>query len=408
MHRSSSLTHAHTVNSGQHYDVIIIGAGAAGLMCAATAGYRGKRVLLLDHAKQAGRKILISGGGRSNFTNLYISPDNYISTNPHFCKSALARYSQWDFIALVDKYGIPWHEKTLGQLFCDHSSKDIVQLLLSECRHAKVHIQLRTDVLALQHHQEQFQLTTSMGNFTAEKLVIACGGLSMPKLGATSFGYKVAEQFGHRIEPVRAGLVPFTLHDQDKENYAELAGLSLDVIAHNDTIGFTEAMLFTHRGLSGPAMLQLSSYWQAGEVFYVNLRPNCTNLDDLLEARTLRPKLGLHSLLQQWLPKRFAHLLCMSQGWCNKNLADYSNEQLEQIAYTLENWPVKPNGTEGYRTAEVTLGGVNVDEVSSKTMESKRQPGLYFIGEVLDVTGWLGGYNFQWAWSSGWVAGQSV
>lgn len=391
-----------------NYDVIVIGAGAAGLMCAATAGYQGKRVLLLDHGKQAGRKILISGGGRSNFTNMYTTPENFISGNPHFCKSALSRYTQWDFIALVDKHGIPWHEKTLGQLFCDDSAKDLVRMLLKECQQAGVTVQLRTEVLKVAHTNDVFQLETSVSNYAAKNLVVACGGLSMPKLGATPFGYKIAEQFGHTIEPVRAGLVPFTLHEQEKEQFAELAGLSLDVIAENERISFPEAMLFTHRGLSGPAMLQISSYWHPGEAFSVNLRPGHNILADLQGTRQQRPKLGLHSLLQQWFPKRLAQTLCDKQGWENKNLADHSNGQFEHIARTLEHWQVKPNGTEGYRTAEVTLGGVNVNEVSSKTMESKHQPGLYFIGEVLDVTGWLGGYNFQWAWSSAWVAGQSV
>lgn len=390
------------------YDVIVIGAGAAGLMCAATAAYQGKRTLLLDHGKQAGRKILISGGGRSNFTNMYTTPENFISGNPHFCKSALSRYTQWDFIAMVDKHGIPWHEKTLGQLFCDDSAKDLVRMLVKECQLAGATVQLRTEVLNVAYANEQYKLETSQGDYTCGKLVIATGGLSMPKLGATPFGYKIAEQFGHKIEPVRAGLVPFTMHDKEKEQFAELAGLSVDVVAENDRIGFPEAMLFTHRGLSGPAMLQISSYWYPGEAFSVNLRPNANVLAELQSTRQQRPKLGLYGLLQQWFPKRLAQTLCDQQGWKNKNLADHSNAEFEHIAHTLEHWQVKPNGTEGYRTAEVTLGGVNVNEVSSKTMESKLQPGLFFIGEVLDVTGWLGGYNFQWAWSSAWVAGQSV
>lgn len=398
----------HPASAQLHYDVIIIGAGAAGLMCAATAGYQGKRVLLLDHAKQAGKKILISGGGRSNFTNMYATPENYISQNPHFCKSALNRYTQWDFMALVDKHKIPWHEKTLGQLFCDNSAKDLVRMLLKECELAGAKVQLRTEILNVTYTNDQYALETSQGDYTSSKLVIATGGLSMPRLGATPFGYKIAEQFGHSIESVRAGLVPFTLHDQDKEQFAELAGLSLDVVAENTRISFPEALLFTHRGLSGPAMLQISSYWFPGETFNVNLRPGTDVLTELQNTRKQRPKLGLHGLMQQWFPKRLALTLCQQNAWANKNLADYSNAEFEQIARTIETWQVKPNGTEGYRTAEVTLGGINVNEVSSKTMESKLQPGLYFIGEVLDVTGWLGGYNFQWAWSSGWVAGQSV
>ncbi|RUO38014.1 aminoacetone oxidase family FAD-binding enzyme [Aliidiomarina taiwanensis] len=398
----------HPASAQLHYDVIIIGAGAAGLMCAATAGYQGKRVLLLDHAKQAGKKILISGGGRSNFTNMYTTPENYISQNPHFCKSALNRYTQWDFMALVDKHKIPWHEKTLGQLFCDNSAKDLVRMLLKECELAGAKVQLRTEIFNVTYTNDQYALETSQGDYTSSKLVIATGGLSMPRLGATPFGYRIAEQFGHTIEPVRAGLVPFTLHDQDKEQFAELAGLSLDVVAENTRISFPEAMLFTHRGLSGPAMLQISSYWFPGETFNVNLRPGTDVLTELQNTRKQRPKLGLHGLMQQWFPKRLAFTLCQQNAWANKNLADYSNAEFEQIARTIETWQVKPNGTEGYRTAEVTLGGVNVNEVSSKTMESKLQPELYFIGEVLDVTGWLGGYNFQWAWSSGWVAGKAV
>jgi len=391
-----------------HFDVLIIGAGAAGLMCAIEAGKRGKRVLVLDHAKQAGKKILISGGGRCNFTNLYASPENYLSANPHFCKSALSRYTQWDFIALVDKHHIPWHEKTLGQLFCDDSAKDVVNMLLTECSSAGAVVQLRTNILSIAFRNELFHVETSQGEIKAQKLVVAAGGLSMPKLCATPLGFQLAEQFGHSIKPVRAGLVPFTLHDEDKSQFAELSGLSVDVIAENKRTGFKEAMLFTHRGLSGPSMLQISSYWFPGEAIDINLLPEVDVLAELSQAKRERPKQSLHTLIQQWFPKRLAQTLCTRHAWPNKNLADCSQALLNEIGSTLSKWQIKPNGTEGYRTAEVTLGGVNVDEVSSKTMESKLQPGLYFIGEVLDVTGWLGGYNFQWAWSSGWVAGQSV
>lgn len=392
----------------EQFDVLVIGAGAAGLMCAIEAGKRGKRVLVVDHAKQAGKKILISGGGRCNFTNMYAIPENYISNNPHFCKSALSRYTQWDFISLVDKHQIPWHEKALGQLFCDNSAKEIVQMLLNECRQANVTVQLRTNILNVQFSNELFHAETNQKCVNATKLVVACGGLSMPKLCATPFGFQLAEQFGHNIRPTRAGLVPFTLHEEDKQQFAEISGLSADVVAENDRTSFKEAMLFTHRGLSGPSILQISSYWHPGEAVSINLLPEMDVESELHAKRKSNPKLGLHTLLQQWFPKRMGQMLAERHNWPNKNLADLNKTEIESIVQHLSQWQIKPNGTEGYRTAEVTLGGVNVDEVSSKTMESKHQPGLYFIGEVLDVTGWLGGYNFQWAWSSGWVAGQSV
>jgi len=395
-------------NAAAIYDVIVIGAGAAGLMAAITAANRGRNVLLLDHAKQAGKKILISGGGRCNFTNLYASPENYLSQNPHFCKSALKRYTQWDFIALVDKHQIPWHEKTLGQLFCDHSAKDIVNMLLNECRDAGVKVQLRTEITAVQHESEQYVLTTSAGDYRCDKLIVACGGLSMPKLGATPFGYKLAEQFGHSIIPVRAGLVPFTLHEHDKEQLAELSGVATNVVASNQRTSFREAMLFTHRGVSGPSILQISSYWLPGEVVTINLLPDLDVQRWLQEAKATQPRAQLTNVLSQQLPKRLVQTLARYANWPDQRMADLSNAAIQKVAASLNAWPLMPNGTEGYRTAEVTLGGVNVDEVSSKTMESKHQPGLYFVGEVLDVTGWLGGYNFQWAWSSGWVAGQSV
>lgn len=384
----------------QHFDVIIIGAGAAGLHCAWQAAARGLKVVVLDHAKQAGKKILISGGGRCNFTNMYASPENYLSQNPHFCKSALSRYTQWDFIALVEKHGIAYHEKTLGQLFCDDSAKAIVRMLLDECEQYGAKVQLRTDIEQVSWHDEHYQCVTSQGVFQAPQLVVACGGLSMPKLGATPFGYQLAEQFGHRILPVRAGLVPFTLHDNEKQAYSELSGLALDVTASTDATSFKEAMLFTHRGLSGPAILQISSYWQPGETVHIDLLPGHDAQAELQQLKQSRPKLGLRSVLQQWFPKRFALTFAEQQQWPDKNLADCSNALLTQVADTLHAWPVKPNGTEGYRTAEVTLGGVDTDQLSSKTMASKHQPGLYFIGEVVDVTGWLGGYNFQWAWAS--------
>ncbi|RAJ96389.1 NAD(P)/FAD-dependent oxidoreductase [Aliidiomarina maris] len=393
----------------KQFDVIVLGAGAAGLHCAATAARRGKRVLVLDHAKQAGKKILISGGGRCNFTNMFTSPENFISANPHFCKSALSRYTQWDFIAQVERHGIAYHEKTLGQLFCDDSAKDIVRMLLQECSDAGARVQLRTEIASVTvNDAKQYRVATNQGDYLADALVVATGGLSMPKLGATPFGFKLAEQFGHRVLPVRAGLVPFTLHDADKAQFEPLAGTACDVVAGNHLTSFKEAMLFTHRGLSGPSILQISSYWQPGEPVWLNLLPEIDALEALKQVKQQQPKSGLKAWLSSQLPKRLVSMLLQREQWPLKNMADYSHQELSDIAERLHAWPVKPNGTEGYRTAEVTLGGVDTNQVSSKTMQSNIQPGLYFIGEVLDVTGWLGGYNFQWAWSSAHVCGESV
>jgi len=391
-----------------HYQVIVLGAGAAGLMCGATSAANGRSTLVVDHAKQAGKKILISGGGRCNFTNTYTSPENFISENPHFCKSALSRYTQWDFIALVEKHGIAWHEKTLGQLFCDDTAKDIVRMLLNECASAGAEVQLRTEIRDYSHSGEHYEVVTSSGTFTADKLVIATGGLSMPKLGATPLGYKIAEHFGHSIIPVRAGLVPFTLHPDDKAAFEPLAGVSLEISASTPLNQFREAMLFTHRGVSGPAILQISSYWKPGDPVVINLLPQQDALSYLSEAKAQHPRQALTTLLQDHLPKRVVATMKAYHQWPDKNIANYADAELQQVAAQLNEWNLHPNGTEGYRTAEVTLGGVNVNEVSSKTMESKRQPGLYFIGEVLDVTGWLGGYNFQWAWSSAVACGRAV
>lgn len=391
-----------------NWDVIVIGAGAAGLHCAAHAAKRGKSVLVLDHAKQAGKKILISGGGRCNFTNMYAGPDNFLSSNPHFCKSALSRYTQWDFIGLVAEYGIPYHEKTLGQLFCDDSAKDIVRMLMSECDRYGARVQLRTEIVSVDF-DDGYCVETSRGEYRSEKLVVACGGLSMPKLGATPLGYQIAEQFGHSIVPVRAGLVPFTLQEEDKERFAELSGVAVPVTAEANDGYFREAMLFTHRGVSGPAILQVSSYWQPGEAVTINLLPDLDAYEWLKTQQQQQPKTQLNTVLQAHFPKRVVTALAEHHQWPLSNkLADTSNAQFQTIADNLNRWQLKPNGTEGYRTAEVTLGGVNVDEVSSKTMESQKQPGLYFIGEVLDVTGWLGGFNFQWAWSSGFACGSEV
>ncbi|MCA1766779.1 MAG: NAD(P)/FAD-dependent oxidoreductase [Idiomarina sp.] len=391
-----------------NWDVIIIGAGAAGLHCAAHAARRGKSVLVMDHAKQAGKKILISGGGRCNFTNMHTSPENFISSNPHFCKSALSRYTQWDFIGLVAEHGIGYHEKTLGQLFCDDSAKDIVRMLMSECDRHGAQVQLRTEIISVEH-DGNYRIDTSKGEYRCDKLVVACGGLSMPKLGATPLGYQIAEQFGHSIVPVRAGLVPFTLQEDEKARFAELSGVAVPVTAAANDGYFREAMLFTHRGVSGPAILQVSSYWQPGEAVSINLLPDLDAYEWLKTQQQQQPKTQLNTVLQQHFPKRVVITLAEQHQWPLSNkLADTSNAQFQTIADNLNRWQLKPNGTEGYRTAEVTLGGVNVDEVSSKTMESHKQPGLYFIGEVLDVTGWLGGFNFQWAWSSGFACGSEL
>jgi len=389
------------------YDVIIIGAGAAGLMCAIEAGKRKRKVLVVDHANKVGKKILMSGGGRCNFTNYGIEPENYLSHNPHFFISALARYTQWDFIDLVQKYKIAFHEKTLGQLFCDNKSKDIVAMLLTECEQAKVEIQINTSVERIKAMSPGYVLNSSKGTLHCDSLVIASGGLSIPTMGASPFAYKVAEQFGIKLWPTRAGLVPFTLDVREKELYSALSGIGIDSIVSNAKTSFREHTLFTHRGLSGPAMLQISSYWHAGETLCVNLIP-AHNLAKLLKnARQETPTKQVNSLLVHYLPKRVLDVF-IPMPLALQKLADLSNQQCEFICQKLQHWQIQPNGTEGYRTAEVTLGGVDCNAISSKTMEALQVPGLYFIGEALDVSGWLGGYNFQWAWSSGWAAGQAV
>lgn len=389
-------------------DVIVIGAGAAGLFCAAEAGKRGRSVLVLDHAKKPGRKILISGGGRCNFTNMYASPENFLSDNPHFCKSALSRYTQWDFVALVEKYNIAYHEKTLGQWFCDDSAKDIVAMLMTECNNANAKHQMQCDIRQIEKSNRGFILDTSHGPYQCESLVIACGGLSMPKLGATPFGYQIAEQFGLTIRPTRAGLVPFTLHDQDKQVLADLSGISVNASATCNNTSFNENILFTHRGLSGPAVLQISSFWEPGQKVEFNLYPNGNLYQILRDKQQSNPDAQLATVLAQVYPKRFVQAALPYFNLANKPLKQFQGKQLEQVAQAFEQWLLQPNGTEGYRTAEVTLGGVDTQHLSSKTMMAKDVDGLYFIGEVVDVTGWLGGYNFQWAWSSAWVAGQEV
>jgi predicted Rossmann fold flavoprotein len=389
-------------------DVLIIGASAAGLMCAIEAGKRGRKVMVLDHANKPGKKILMSGGGRCNFTNTDISASNYISHNPHFCKSALSRYTQWDFIALVNEYQIPYHERDLGKLFCNDSAKDILNMLLAECKKAKVSIHLDCNIKNIgQKENGAFEVESSLGIFQTASLVIASGGLSIPKMCASPLGYKVAEQFGHHIWPTTAGLVPFTLQPRDKESLAELSGIAVDSCVSNERIQFNENMLFTHRGLSGPAILQISSYWQAGEAISINLLPDLDLVDFIKTRQATQPNIKLKTALAEVLPKRLIPAV-LGQETTDKPLQELSQVRIEAIAKQLQHWQIKPNGTEGYRTAEVTLGGVDCNELSSKTMESSKVAGLYFIGEVVDVTGWLGGYNFQWAWSSGWCAGQVV
>ena len=392
----------------EKFDVIIVGAGAAGLMCAIEAGKRQRKVLLLDHANRAGKKILMSGGGRCNFTNLNIHADNYISHNPNFCKSALTRYTQWDFIDLVKRYRIPYHEKTLGQLFCDNKSQDILRMLLQEAEQAAVEIRLNTRIEQIDKlDNNHFKMKTSGGDFSCEKLVIASGGLSIPTMGASPFGYKVAEQFGINVWPTRAGLVPLTLHAEDKDKLSILAGVAVNAEVASLSQTFREAILFTHRGLSGPAILQISSYWQPGEAISINLLPEMDLLAYLKQAKRLQPQRQLSTIMSALLSKRLIEVLLNAELACKK-LADLSYHELERAVEIIQVWSIKPNGTEGYRTAEVTLGGVDCAAISSKTMEANAVPGLYFIGETLDVSGWLGGYNFQWAWASGWAAGQAV
>jgi len=390
-------------------DVTIIGAGAAGLMCAFNAAARGRRVLLLDHANKAGKKILMSGGGRCNFTNLYTEPANFLSGNPHFCKSALARYTQWDFIAMVARHGIAYHEKKLGQLFCDNKASDVLQMLLDECEQAGVDLRLGTTVETVEKSADGYELQTAIGPVRCSSLVIATGGLSIPTLGATGFGYQLARQFGHSVLPTRAGLVPFTITEpQLKAICTELSGTSVeDCLVSCNGQSFRENILFTHRGLSGPAILQVSSYWQPGDTIEINLLPHLDLIAWFTDQQRLRPNSELKTLLGELFTRKMANLL--AEHWfTSKPLKQYTPAELEQIAERLGAWKFVPAGTEGYRTAEVTLGGVDTREVSSKTMESQKSPGLYFIGEVLDVTGHLGGFNFQWAWASAYAAAQHV
>lgn len=387
-----------------YYDAVILGAGAAGLMCAIEAGKRERKVLVLDHANKPGKKILMSGGGRCNFTNLSVGAENFLSHNPHFCRSALSRYTPHDFIQLVEKHQIAYHEKTLGQLFCDNKSKAIVSMLLAECQQANVSIQLNCSIEDVKQTENGFLLKSANKHYCCESLVVATGGLSIPSLGASPFGYELAKQFDINVWPTRAGLVPFTLHEKDKLTFATLPGIAVDCSVSCEQHCFTEAMLFTHRGLSGPAMLQVSSYWQPGDLLTVNLLPQIDLLAILNNKKKHLPKLFLKKVLADYFPKRLIDVFLLE----NASLHTYSHEKLTAIVALFQHWLIKPNNTEGYRTAEVTLGGVDCNAVSSKTFEANAVSGLYFIGEVLDVSGWLGGYNFQWAWSSGFAAGQYI
>ena len=391
------------------YDVIILGGGAAGLMCAIAAASRGRHVVVLESSNKIGKKILMSGGGRCNFTNLNSDPSRFISVNAKFCVSALSRYTQWDFIALVEKHGISYHEKKAGQLFCDQSSKDIVAMLMKECQQANVSILTHCDVTAVKY-EGRYQVTCNMNEISAESLVIATGGLSIPKMGATGFGYRLAKQFGLKTYDTRAGLVPFTFTGAMQELMERLSGVSVYVALSASEVTFIENILFTHRGLSGPAALQVSSYWTPGSKIHFNLLPKFQADSFLLNAKMANPNVRLRSVLSGVLPR--ALVLELERLWwqseAEKLLNEVSDMFLRQLASQLHNWQVRPAATEGYRTAEVTLGGIDTNELSSKTMESKRQQGLYFIGEVVDVTGHLGGFNFQWAWASAQAAGKVV
>ncbi|MGP9436264.1 NAD(P)/FAD-dependent oxidoreductase [Ewingella sp. AOP8-B2-18] len=393
----------------EQVDVVVVGAGAAGMFCAALAGQGGRRVVLLDNGKKAGRKILMSGGGRCNFTNLYAEPAAYLSNNPHFCKSALARYTQWDFIDMVNRHGIAWHEKTLGQLFCDDSAQQIVAMLESECAKGKVEIRLRSEITSVVKTETGFEINVNGSTVSTHSLVVASGGLSMPGLGASPWGYRLAEQFGLKVLPTRAGLVPFTLHKPLLDHLQTLSGVSVpSVLTAEDGTVFRESILFTHRGMSGPAVLQLSSYWQPGEFVSVNLLPELDLAGFLNDQRQQHPNQSLKNTLAMQLPKRLVECLQTLGQIPDVTLKQLNVPQQAELVEQLQNWRVQPNGTEGYRTAEVTLGGVDTKELSSKTMGATKVPGLYFIGEVVDVTGWLGGYNFQWAWSSAWACAQEL
>ncbi|MBI1803791.1 MAG: NAD(P)/FAD-dependent oxidoreductase [Ignavibacteriae bacterium] len=384
------------------YDVVIVGAGAAGLLCAAEAGKRGRRVVVLEHNERIGEKIRISGGGRCNFTNISADYSNFLSENHHFCRSAFARYTPQDFVALVENHRISYHEKKLGQLFCDESSHEIIAMLQEECDAAGVDIRVGCTVHDIEKRLS-FVTKTDQGDVESESLVIATGGLSIPPLGATDFGYRIAKKFGLNVIDVKPGLVPFTWSADDVKEFSKLRGVSIDVSVHSNGAGFRENILFTHRGVSGPAILQISSYWKEGNQITINLLPE-RNLEEILTQHH-ETNLTIGTALNRYLPKRFVQKWVERHG-LTRPICQYSSKDLKRISDQFHQWVIVPEGTEGYAKAEVTVGGIDTNELSSKTMEAKKVPGLYFIGEVVDVTGWLGGYNFQWAWSSGWVAGQ--
>ena len=389
------------------YDVIVLGAGAAGMMCAIRAGRRGRSVLVLDHAAAPGEKIRISGGGRCNFTNIHAGPKNFLSANPHFAKSALARFTPQDFIAMVERHGIAWHEKTLGQLFCDNSAKDIIRMLTDEMRDAGAQLRLRTEIGDIDQTAGGYRVSTSEGAFEASSLVVATGGKSIPKMGATGFAYRIAEQFGLPLVETRPGLVPLTLDPQLLQRLAPLSGIAAPAEIRHDKTAFREALLFTHRGLSGPAILQISSYWREGEEIMVVIEPDIDVFALLKKAKQGNGRQSAQTALAEILPKRLAQYVVESEG-ISGNMADQSDKRLQQLAAAIQSWNVKPSGSEGYRTAEVTLGGIDTACLDSRTMQVKTIPDLFFIGECVDVTGWLGGYNFQWAWASGHVAGEAA
>ena len=388
-------------------DIVVIGAGAAGMMCAIEAAKRGRSVLVVDHAKAAGEKIRISGGGRCNFTNLHASPKNYLSQNPHFCISAMSRYTQRDFIALVERHRIAYHEKTLGQLFCDGSALQIIEMLLGEMKRHGARLKLGCSVSSVEKSAHGFTLQLTDGPVRCRSLVVACGGKSIPKMGATSFGYDIATQFGLRIVETRPALVPLTFEPNTLERLKPLAGVAVDAVVSCGKTKFAEAMLFTHRGISGPSILQISSYWREGDEIRIAMLPETDIFEALREQRKQNGKQALQTALALYLPRTPAQTIAEEIG-ATGHLADMSDKMFRRVEAAINDWRIKPAGSEGYRTAEVTLGGVDTRDLDSKTMEAKSVPGLFFIGEVVDVTGWLGGYNFQWAWSSGWVAGQAA
>lgn len=390
-------------------EIIIVGAGAAGLFCAALLGQKGFRVTVIDNGKRAGRKIIMSGGGRCNFTNLSVSAKNYLSSNPHFCKSALSRFTPWDFIHFVEQYKIPYQEREHGQLFCQNSAQEIVDMLLSECDKGHVNLMLNTELIDLDAQDDGFEVVTSNGKMQAKKVIVATGGLSMPKLGSSSIGYKIAEKFGLSIVPVRAGLVPFTLHKPLLDVLSTLSGVAVPIIAAAENgVSFEESLLFTHRGLSGPVMLQLSNYWQPGEMISLNLLPS-ENVHDLVNtAKQHSPNQLVKTMLAPYLPKRLLDCLQQLDMLPDCSVKQLIPAQIDALSQSLHQWQIYPNSTEGYRTAEVTLGGIDTQALSSKSMAVKHLPNLYFIGEVVDVTGWLGGYNFHWAWSSAWACAAEI